>query len=114
MELFKYSRLDFAFTCVGLVFLLVDIVLDVGALVEFYQESAYVSLGLLLLFLLGSSGLVQAFSWLWYSYEDFKMSTRVEKLLSTTQLKLLHFLMLGIYVRSSSYFHFEPNHHLEV
>ncbi|XP_070777453.1 XK-related protein 8-like [Enoplosus armatus] len=99
MGVFKYSRLDFLLTCVGLVFLLADIVLDILAVVTFYQEKDYVSLCILILFLLGSSVLVQAFSWLWYSYEDFRRQTKVEKSLSPTQLKLLHVLQLGIYLR---------------
>lgn len=99
MSVFKYSAVDFLLTCLGLVFLLLDIVLDVFAVVSFYQEKAYASLGFLLLFLLGSSVLVQAFSWLWYSYEDFKRETKVESCLSPCQLRLLHVLQLGIYFR---------------
>lgn len=99
MGVFSYSRLDFVFTCFGLLFLLLDIGLDIGTVVTFYQEKAYVSLGLLLLFLLGSSALVQAFSWLWYSYEDFQRYTRVEQLPSRAVLGLLHLLQLGIYFR---------------
>lgn len=99
MGVFSYSPLDFVFTCLGLLFLLLDIVLDVWTLVTFYQEKAHVCLGLLLLFLLGSSILVQAFSWLWYSYENFSRYTRVEKLPSPAQLLLLHVLQLGIYFR---------------
>lgn len=97
--MFSYSPLDFVFTCLGLLFLLLDIGLDIWALVTFYQEKAHVCLGLLLLFLLGSSTLVQAFSWLWYSYDNFKRYTRVEKLPSRAQLLLLHVLQLGIYFR---------------
>lgn len=99
MGVFKYSPLYFLWTCMGLLFLLVDIGLDIWASVTFYQEKAYMCLCILLLFLLGSSVLVQAFSWLWYSYEDFERETRVEKCLSERQLKLLHFLQLGIYFR---------------
>lgn len=99
MGLFRYSRLDFLFTCVGLFFLLFDIVFDIWAVVTFYQDKAYVRLGLLLVFLLGSSALVQAFSWLWYRYDGFKRHTKVESLPSWTVLTLLHFLQLGIYFR---------------
>ncbi|XP_034748068.1 XK-related protein 8-like [Etheostoma cragini] len=99
MGVFKYSLIDFLLVCVGLLFLLLDIVLDVYAVVSFYQEEAYVSLGILLLFLLGSSFLVQAFSWLWYSYEHFERLTKVEKCLSQCQLKILHVFQLGIYFR---------------
>lgn len=104
MGVFSYSPLDFVFTCLGLLFLLLDISLDIWTVVTFYLEKAHVSLGLLLFFLLGSSVLVQIFSWLWYSYENFSRYTRVENLPSRTQLLLLHFLQLGIYFRLS-FFH---------
>ncbi|KAF1381868.1 hypothetical protein PFLUV_G00158470 [Perca fluviatilis] len=99
MGVFKYSLVDFLFICAGLLFLLLDIGLDIYAVVSFYQEKAYVSLGILLLLLVGSSFLVQAFSWLWYSYEDFERQTKVEKCLSLCQLKILHVFQLGIYFR---------------
>ncbi|XP_040909336.1 XK-related protein 8-like isoform X2 [Toxotes jaculatrix] len=99
MVVFEYSRVDFLFTCLGLVFLLLDIGLDIFAAVSFYQEKEYVSLGILTLFLLGSSVLVQAYSWLWYRYEDFRRETKVEGCLSRCQLMLFHVLQLGIYFR---------------
>uniref|UniRef100_A0A3Q4MTP7 XK-related protein n=1 Tax=Neolamprologus brichardi TaxID=32507 RepID=A0A3Q4MTP7_NEOBR len=94
---FKYNCWDFFFTCVGLPLFMLDIVLDVLAAVSFYKERAYVYLGVLLLFLLGSSLLTQAYSWLWYSYDEFERKTKVEKLPSPRQLKLLHVFQLGIY-----------------
>lgn len=99
MAIFKFSRLDSLLTCFGLIFLLFDIVLDVWTVVTFYQEKDYVSLGILVLLLVVSSVLVQAFSWLWYSYDNFQMQTKVEKSLSVGQVKLLHVLQCGIYFR---------------
>lgn len=99
MGFFKLSFVDFSFTCVGLLCLMADVVLDIIAAVSFYQDGAYVSLGLLLLFLVGSSVLVQVYSWLWYSYEEFQMDTKIEKSLGQKELKLLHIFQLGIYVR---------------
>lgn len=96
---FKYNDWDFFFTCVGLPLFLLDVVLDVLAAVSFYKERAYVYLGVLVLFLLGSSLLTQAYSWLWYSYDEFERKTKVEKLPSPRQLKLLHVFQLGIYFR---------------
>ncbi|XP_060948961.1 XK-related protein 8-like [Limanda limanda] len=96
---FKYRPVDFLFTCLGLVFLLLDIVLDIYAAVSFYQEKEYACLGVLLLFLLGSSVLGQLYSWLWYSYENFRRETKVERCLRLWQLHLLHVLQLGIYFR---------------
>uniref|UniRef100_A0A3P9DU48 XK-related protein n=1 Tax=Maylandia zebra TaxID=106582 RepID=A0A3P9DU48_9CICH len=78
---FKYNCWDFVFTCVGLPLFVLDVVLDVLAAVSFYKERAYVYLGVLVLFLLGSSLLTQAYSWLWYSYDDFERKTKVEKLI---------------------------------
>ncbi|XP_068189905.1 XK-related protein 8-like [Antennarius striatus] len=99
MGVFTYSPVDFLLTCMGLVFLLLDIGLDTWAVVTFYQEKAYVGLSFLLLFLLGSSVLVQAFSWLWYSYKGSVRETTVEKCLSMRQLKVFHVLQLGIFIR---------------
>ncbi|XP_074468452.1 XK-related protein 8-like [Sebastes fasciatus] len=99
MGVFKYSPVDFLFICLGLLFLLLDIVLDIFAVVTFYQEKAYVSLVILVLLLLVSSFLVQAFSWLWYNDEGSERQTKVEKCLSRSQLALLHVLQLGIYFR---------------
>lgn len=104
MGVFRYSPADFLFTCLGLLFLVLDIGLDVFAVVRFYQEKAYVPLGVLLLFLVGSSVLVQAFSWLWYSYEGYKRETTVENCLTQRQLKLLHVLQMGIYFRHAGVF----------
>ncbi|KAI3358779.1 hypothetical protein L3Q82_015180 [Scortum barcoo] len=108
MGMFKYSPFDFVLTCMGLLLQLLDIVLDVYAAVTFYQEKAYVSLSVLVLCLVCSSVLlclsarpllVQAFSWLWYTYEDFRRETRVEQCLSPRLLWVLHVLQLGIYFR---------------
>ncbi|XP_034091873.1 XK-related protein 8 [Gymnodraco acuticeps] len=107
MGKFKFSPLDISLMFLGLVFLVVDIVLDVLAVVNFYQEKSYVSLSVLILLLVGSSLLVQAFSWLWYRYEESERDqeeksmnqTKVEKCLSRSHMKLLHVLQLGIYFR---------------
>jgi len=100
MSVFKYSPVDFLFICVGLLLQLLDVALDAVALVSFYQEGAYWSLGVLLLLLMGSSALVQAFSWLWYSDPDSDpRHTRVEKWPSRGTLRLLHLLQLGVYLR---------------
>ncbi|XP_061587567.1 XK-related protein 8-like [Cololabis saira] len=98
MSMLKYSRMDFLCTCVGLLLLLLDIGLDIWAAVDFYQEGAWGPLAVLLLLLVGSSVLVQVYSWVWYSYEKFQMETRVEKCLRPG-LKLLHVLQMGIYIR---------------
>ncbi|XP_029918762.1 XK-related protein 8-like [Myripristis murdjan] len=97
-----YSWIDFLFTFGGLLFFLADIGLDAWAVVTFYQEEAYVCLGLLLLFLLGSSLLAQVYSWLWYRYDDYATHTSVESCLNPLSLKLLHVIQLGVYLRYAS------------
>lgn len=99
MSVFRFSKVDFLFTCLGLIFLLLDIVLDIYAVVCLYQQKAYWCLGILLLFLVVSSVLIQAFSLLWYSYDDFERRTRAEKCVTKTQLKILHVLQMGNYFR---------------
>ncbi|XP_042290819.1 XK-related protein 8-like [Thunnus maccoyii] len=93
MVVLKYFLVNCLFTCVGQFFSLLDIVLDIYTAVSFYQEKAYICLGILLLILVGSSVLVQIFSWLFYSYED------CERCLSRSKLKLLHAFQLGIFFR---------------
>ncbi|XP_065328163.1 XK-related protein 8-like [Pelmatolapia mariae] len=95
----KYTCWDFLITCVGLPLFLTDIGLDIWAAIIFYQEKAYACLGVLLLLLVGSTLLAQAYSWFWYSYDDFKMKTKVEGLPTQRQLTVLHVCQLGVYVR---------------
>lgn len=100
MAEFKYSCLDFVLTLMGLCFLLLDIALDIWAVVTFYQEKAYVSLVILVLLLVVSSVLAQVFSWLWYRDEEFVKQPVVKSLrLSPGKVKLLHVLQCGIYFR---------------
>ncbi|XP_030597033.1 XK-related protein 8-like [Archocentrus centrarchus] len=96
---FGYSCWDFLFTFAGLPLSLLDIVLDMFAAASFYREKAFVCLGVLVLLLVGSSLLAQAYSWLWYSYDNFEMKTKIEKLPSRGLLRLLHLFQLGIYFR---------------
>ncbi|XP_077404094.1 XK-related protein 8-like [Vanacampus margaritifer] len=103
MSVFKFSKVDCFLTYVGLAFLLLDIGLDTGTAVSLYQDEEYVYLGILIFVLLGSSVLVQTYSWLWYTYDDFeRVVTKVEKCLSRTQLKAVHFLQLGVYFRHAA------------
>jgi len=130
---FKYSLLEYLFTLLGLVCFLADIALDIRTVVKFYQDGAYVYMTVMIVLLLGSSVLLQVFSWLWYSefletkletkveetklqletnVEETKLKTNVEetKLQLETKveefanrnklIKPLHFLQLGVYLRS--------------
>ncbi|XP_032437708.1 XK-related protein 8-like [Xiphophorus hellerii] len=95
------SQVDCLLTTAGLPLFLVDICLDVLSAVEFYREGSYLSLGVLLVLLIGSSVLVQLYSWLWYSYDHFEMKTRVEES-AKPGLAVLHWVQLGIYVRHAA------------
>ncbi|XP_045078194.1 XK-related protein 8-like [Coregonus clupeaformis] len=75
--------------------------LDACAVVSFYQEEAYVFMGLLVFLLLGSSALVQAFSWLWHHYDKEGTETRTESLVKNLCcLKILHVFQMGVYLRT--------------
>ncbi|XP_037549005.1 XK-related protein 8-like [Nematolebias whitei] len=103
MARFKSSSVDFLLSSLGLPLFLLDIVLDVLAAVNFYQEGSYVCLGVLLLLLMGSSVLAQLYSWLWYKYDEFKMHTEVEEHLKPSMTSL-HVFQLGVYVRHAGVF----------
>uniref|UniRef100_A0A8C1NRJ5 XK-related protein n=1 Tax=Cyprinus carpio TaxID=7962 RepID=A0A8C1NRJ5_CYPCA len=88
--------LKYLFTLVGLILFLVDIVLDMWTVVSFYQDGAYVFMAVMIFLLLGSSVLLQVFSWLWYSDSLDKIETKVEKFTDRHSLiKPFHFLQLG-------------------
>ncbi|XP_052439740.1 XK-related protein 8 isoform X5 [Carassius gibelio] len=97
---FHYSLLDYLFTLVGLLLFLLDIALDVWTVVSFYKNGAYVYMAVMIFLLLGSSVLLQVFSWLWYSDYLDNIETKVEKFAKKHLLiKTFHFLQLGVYLR---------------
>ncbi|XP_014034151.1 XK-related protein 8 [Salmo salar] len=97
---FKYPASDFLLTVGGMMLFLLDVALDVWAVVTFYQEEAYVFMGLLVFLLLGSSALVQVFSWLWYHYDKGSTETKTESLVKNLHLlKILHVFQMGVYLR---------------
>uniref|UniRef100_A0A8C8CJM7 XK-related protein n=1 Tax=Oncorhynchus tshawytscha TaxID=74940 RepID=A0A8C8CJM7_ONCTS len=98
----EYPVSDFLLTVGGLVFFLLDVGLDAWAVVSFYHEEDYVFMELLVFLLLGSSALVQAFSWLWYHYDKDGTETRTESLVKNLcSLKILHLFQMGVYLRIS-------------
>ncbi|XP_061123065.1 XK-related protein 8-like [Syngnathus typhle] len=99
MSFFKFSKFHCVLDYVSLALHLVDIGMDIWAVVSLYQEEEYVYLGVLIFVLLGSSVLVQAYSWLWYTYDDLKRMSTIEGCLSPRQLKVVHFFQLGVYFR---------------
>uniref|UniRef100_A0A673L696 XK-related protein n=1 Tax=Sinocyclocheilus rhinocerous TaxID=307959 RepID=A0A673L696_9TELE len=88
--------LKYLFTLVGLLLFLLDIALDIWTVVSFYQDGAYVYMAVMIFLLLGSSVLLQVFSWLWYSDSLEKIESKVEKFADRHLLiKPFHFLQLG-------------------
>ncbi|XP_059365915.1 XK-related protein 8-like [Carassius carassius] len=98
---FPYGCLwEYLFTLVGLLLFLLDIALDIWTIVSFYQDGSYVYMAVMIFLLLGSSVLLQVFSWLWYSDSLEKIESKVEKFTAWHSLiKPLHFLQLGVYLR---------------
>uniref|UniRef100_A0A671N3N6 XK-related protein n=1 Tax=Sinocyclocheilus anshuiensis TaxID=1608454 RepID=A0A671N3N6_9TELE len=102
-----FHLLEYLFTLVGLLLFLLDIALDIWTVVSFYQDGAYVYMAVMIFLLLGSSVLLQVFSWLWYSDSLEKIETKVETFAKRHLLiKPFHFLQLGVYLRSISTTHF--------
>ncbi|XP_016144980.1 XK-related protein 8-like isoform X1 [Sinocyclocheilus grahami] len=97
---FHYTLLEYLFTLVGLLLFLLDIALDIWTVVSFYQDEAYVYMAVMIFLLLGSSVLLQVFSWLWYSDSLEKIETKVETFAKRHLLiKPFHFLQLGVHLR---------------
>ncbi|XP_056335051.1 XK-related protein 8-like [Danio aesculapii] len=97
---FRYPLCDYLFTWIGLFLFLLDIAIDIRTVVSLYQEEAYVFMGLMIFFLLGSSVLLQVFSWIWYADSLIELETDVEKFAKRNNLiKPFHFLQLGVYLR---------------
>uniref|UniRef100_A0A3P9A993 XK-related protein n=1 Tax=Esox lucius TaxID=8010 RepID=A0A3P9A993_ESOLU len=84
-----------------LVFFLLDAVLDVYTVVSLYQEEAYVFMGFLVFILLGSSLLVNGFSWLWYVHDKDEREIKTEGLVQNLRtLKILHLFQMGLFYSS--------------
>ncbi|XP_073677685.1 XK-related protein 8-like [Garra rufa] len=108
---FRYSLLEYLFTLVGLVLFLLDIALDIWTVVSFYQDGAYVYMAVMIFLLLGSSVLLQVFSWLWYSDSLEQIETTVEKFADRHLLiKPFHFLQLGVYLRYAGLIEISTTH----
>ncbi|XP_051729122.1 XK-related protein 8-like [Ctenopharyngodon idella] len=106
---FHYYLLEYLFTLMGLLLFLLDIALDIWTVVSFYQNGDYVYMAVMIFLLLGSSVLLQVFSWLWYSDCLDKLETKVE----TSAKKLIkpfHFLQLGVYLRYAGVIEISTKH----
>ncbi|XP_066572410.1 XK-related protein 8 [Amia ocellicauda] len=97
---FVFLRRDFFMTLVGVIFFTIDLVLDVWAVVNLYHDGDYICMWVLIFLLVGSSVLVQIFSWLWYSYDPQPTNTKVETFIQHKGLLTgVHVLQLGVFLR---------------
>ncbi|KAK3508413.1 hypothetical protein QTP70_028166, partial [Hemibagrus guttatus] len=71
-----------------------NVAANVWAVVSFYQEQRYFSMGLFIFLILSSSMLLQTFSWLWYMEPSEKMNSKEERFID-----LVHVLQLGVFLR---------------
>ncbi|XP_052389462.1 XK-related protein 8-like isoform X6 [Carassius gibelio] len=111
---FHYTLLEYLFTLLGLLLFLLDIALDIWTVVSFYQDGSYVYMAVMIFLLLGSSVLLQVFSWLWYSELLEKIETKVEKFTARHSLiKPFHFLQLGVYLRYAGVIEISTTHFLQ-
>ncbi|XP_067268397.1 XK-related protein 8-like [Chanodichthys erythropterus] len=109
-HLFCYL-LKYLYVLVGLLFFLLDIVLDILTVVSFYQNGDYVYMAVMIFLLLGSSVLLQVFSWLWYSDCLDELETNVETFAKRHILiKPFHFLQLGVFLRYAGVIEMSTKH----
>ncbi|XP_062865635.1 XK-related protein 8-like [Trichomycterus rosablanca] len=91
---------DSLLSVLSLLLYLLDVALDAWAVVSLAQEEEYVLMALLIVLLLGSSVLLQVFSWTWYSESAGDLTTSVEKFTQRRGLMTpLHVLQLGVFLR---------------
>ncbi|XP_048057085.1 XK-related protein 8-like [Megalobrama amblycephala] len=103
--------LKYLYVLVGLLFFLLDIALDIWTVVSFYQNGDYVYMAVMIFLLLGSSVLLQVFSWLWYSDCLDELETKVETFAKKHILiKPFHFLQLGVFLRYAGVIEMSTKH----
>ncbi|KPP77525.1 XK-related protein 8-like [Scleropages formosus] len=97
---FVYPVSDFLMTFFGLVLFAVDVILDVQLVVSFYEEKAFVWMGVVVFLLLVSSGIVQLFSCLWYYADSQMLESVAENCMRKRHILVLtHLLHLAVPLR---------------
>ncbi|XP_046699556.1 XK-related protein 8-like [Silurus meridionalis] len=98
------------FSVLSLLLFLVDIALDLWAIVSFYEEQKYFSMGLLVCILLSSSVLLQIYSWIWYTDSSKNIKTNVEEFISRPWLmNIVHIFQLGVFTRFAAVIEISSN-----
>lgn len=85
---------DVLASVVSLLLFFWNVAANMWAVVSFYQEQRYFSMGLFIFLILSSSMLQQTFSWLWYMEPSDKMDSKEERFID-----LVHVLQLGVFLR---------------
>ncbi|XP_027033676.1 XK-related protein 8-like [Tachysurus fulvidraco] len=88
---FQSTFPDVAISFLSLIFFLLDLALDLWAVLGLYNEGRYISMGLLIFLLVGASILTQIFSWIWYSDKRFDSRPWL--------LAWVHIFQLGLFFR---------------
>ncbi|KAF5892415.1 XK-related protein 8-like, partial [Clarias magur] len=97
---FNLALTDVGFSVVSLLLFIGDIVLDLWAVACLYEEQKYLSMGLLIFLLLGSSVLQQIFSWLWYCDTSKELVSKAENFIDRHSLMApVHIFQLGVFLR---------------
>ncbi|KAI4871777.1 hypothetical protein NFI96_014712, partial [Prochilodus magdalenae] len=90
-------------TLLSTLLFLLDVALDLWAIVSLYEEGEYVYMGVLIALLLGSSIVLHVFSWIWYADPEISHETNTDKFASKYGLiGPLHILQLGVFLRLAS------------
>ncbi|XP_060721471.1 XK-related protein 8-like [Tachysurus vachellii] len=98
---FQLTFPNVAISFLSLIFFLLDLALDLWALVGLYNEGRYFSMGLLIFLLIGASILMQIFSWIWYS-DSIKTAPETKGKRFNSRRCLLawvHIFQLGLFFR---------------
>lgn len=92
--------LDVLASLLSLILFFWNVAANIWAVVSFYQEEKYLSMGVFIFLVLSSSVLLQTFSWLWYSESPKNLDTKVERFTKEHGLlALVHIMQLGVFLR---------------
>ncbi|KAM9434629.1 XK-related protein 8-like [Clarias gariepinus] len=97
---FCTHALDVLASLLSLILFFWNVAANIWAVVSFYQEEKYLSMGVFIFLVLSSSVLLQTFSWLWYSESPKNLDTKVERFTKEHGLlALVHIMQLGVFLR---------------
>lgn len=100
----QYTKNRWIFTIVGLLFYIVDVIMDVVVALKYFQEKLYVWAGLTLVFVLAGLLVTHIFSYAWYidDMNDVIINPEGRETISGMskgRLTVLHLFGMGIFTR---------------